>query len=273
VGRHGRRSASVVLGAIAALVGTVTPLHAGASGSTVTLTVTTKNPVVTGDTWVTYAKTGYSQATLQGSVSPVAIGAVAKLLAQPFPYHAAPRVEATSALTVTGTSAPFSFVASTQLSTRYAVEVFASSTTTTAMATSASVTVYSTSTGSGSNAERCNGSTCTLTVHLVTVVPPSTIAVERHKHVFTYLDLVAATSGVRPKPTTYALVAAVVRGPKVTGQDLHYVLTFTYREPHDAYWFFWETCTRDTQALDGLGLPGHHGCGNHSFMATSPYLG
>jgi hypothetical protein len=273
VRRHGRTSAIGALGAIAVLLAMASPLDAGASAATVTLTATTKNPVVTGDTWVTFARAGYSEATLQGTASGVAVGAVAKLLAQAFPYQTAPRVVATSALAVAGTSAPFSFSVAPQLSTHYAVEVLASSVATTAEGTSTTLTVYATSTGSGSNAESCRASRCTLTVHLTTVVPPSTIGVERRKHEFTYLDLVTTASGVRPTPTTYALVNATVRGPTVTGRDLHYVLTIAYREPRDAYWFFWEACTRDTLSLDGLGLPGHHGCGDRTFVATSPYLG
>jgi hypothetical protein len=266
-------TALAALGALAVLVSTVAPLDAAAAGPTVSAAARARNPVVTGDTWVTYGRAGWTQATVHGTASGVAAGAVARLVAQPFPFHAAGSVTASAALSVQGSSAPFRFSVAPEVATRYRVEVFASSADATPEAVSAPVVVYATSWGTGSNAEVCNRVTCTLTVHLTSVLPRSTIAVERHKHEFTYLDLVRSPSNVRPRPTTYTLVAATVRGPRASGHDLRYVITIVYHEPPYSYWYFWETCTRDTLGKDGLGLPGSHGCGTRSVSAATPYLG
>lgn len=261
------------LGALAVLTATVPPIDAGASSTTVTLAASARNPVVTGDTWVTYGRGGYTQATLRGSASGVAPGAVARLYARSFPFRAPPRVITSATLAVQGATAPFRFTVAPQLATRYEVEVFATASDTTPEGASPVVSVYAAAWGTGSSAETCNGTSCTLTVHLTSVFPSTTIPVERHKHQFTYLDLVRSPSNVQPTPTTYTLVAAAVQGPRVTGHDLRYVLTIVYQEPAYSYWYFWQTCTRDTLGRDGLGLPGAHGCGAHAVSAATPYLG
>ena len=35
----------------------------------------------------------------------------------------------------------------------------------------------------------------------------------------------------------------------------------------------WTTCSKDTEAADGIGLPGHHGCGAERVLSSAPYLG
>ena len=110
-------------------------------------------------------------------------------------------------------------------------------------------------------------------MHLVYVMPTSAVSIERQKHQFAYLSLPRSPNGAQPKPTTYHLMPARVAGPKVAGHDERFVLTITYAEPHYRYWYYWQTCSRDTIAKDGLGLPGYHGCGTHAVSPSTPYLG
>ena len=42
---------------------------------------------------------------------------------------------------------------------------------------------------------------------------------------------------------------------------------------NDAYAWNWNTCSKDTEAEDGIGLPGNHGCGSKSVPASAVYLG
>lgn len=41
----------------------------------------------------------------------------------------------------------------------------------------------------------------------------------------------------------------------------------------DGYAWNWNTCSKDTEAEDGIGLPGNHGCGSKSVPASAVYLG
>jgi hypothetical protein len=39
-------------------------------------------------------------------------------------------------------------------------------------------------------------------------------------------------------------------------------------------YYVWEICTKDTEARDGLGLPGHHHCGDRSVRYSAQgYIG
>ena len=259
--------------ALLATATTAGPPSAGASGTAVSVHAVSRNQVVTGETWVTYGRPGYTTATLQGTAAGVAAGAVAELLAQPYPFTSTARVVATVPLAVQGTSAPYRFTVAPQVVTRYRVEVLATAQATSPEAVSSSVSIYATYFGTGSSAETCTGTSCTLTVHLSSVLPRSAIPVERTKHQFAYLSLPRAPTGAQPRPTTYHLVSATVTGPKVAGNNMRYVITITYAEPGYRYWYYWQTCTRDTVARDGVGLPGSHGCGKSAVSPSVPYLG
>ena len=42
---------------------------------------------------------------------------------------------------------------------------------------------------------------------------------------------------------------------------------------NDAYHWDWNACSKDTEAEDGIGLPGHHGCGDERILDSAPYVG
>ena len=50
-------------------------------------------------------------------------------------------------------------------------------------------------------------------------------------------------------------------------------VSFAFTVGNDAYHFYWETCSKDTEAQDGLGLPGAHNCGAASIPVPPGYLG
>jgi hypothetical protein len=250
------------------------PAIATAGETLIPATVTSHNAVVTGEVWVTFGRTGYTDATFSGTATSVATGAVATLYAEPFPFTGTPVAVQTVPLTVTGTSAPFSFTVTPELETRYHVEVFASSTSTTPETWSASLPVFVTSWSSASNAETCGVSACTIHINQVSILPKSTIPVEKTKHQFVYLDVARWNGGPQPSPTAFHLVPASVSAPTVSGDHVRLRITITYPRPASRlWWWFWESCTRDTVARDGLGLAGPHGCGKPTLSPHAPYLG
>jgi len=42
---------------------------------------------------------------------------------------------------------------------------------------------------------------------------------------------------------------------------------------NDAYNWNWTSCNQDTEAQDGMGLPGRHGCGARRVDVSASYLG
>ena len=50
-------------------------------------------------------------------------------------------------------------------------------------------------------------------------------------------------------------------------------VTFSFRIGDDAYYWDWNSCIKDTEPEDGIGLPGHHGCGDPRVLDSASYLG
>jgi hypothetical protein len=264
----------VVLGVLVlALSASALPASAGVTRGTADLHATSRNPVVTSYTWVTYGRSGYTNATLRGTATGFSSGAVVRLYAQSFPFHAASAPIRSAVLTDKDGSSSYAFAVTPAVATRYRVRVFSSSTATKSEASSALLVVYAATNGVGSSSNGCTGAKCTLSVHLTYVVPKSAIAVERRKHQYVYLDLPKAPNGVQPGPTTYQLVKARLSAPSVKGHDIRFSIRISYAKPAYSYWYYWEVCDRDSVGRDGLGLPGRHGCGNRTLAASSTYVG
>jgi hypothetical protein len=66
----------------------------------------------------------------------------------------------------------------------------------------------------------------------------------------------------------------VVSGPrKVAADQYDLTLRFSYRIGRDNYSWEADFGAKNTEPADGLGLPGHHGCGNRRISSTIRYLG
>jgi hypothetical protein len=55
-----------------------------------------------------------------------------------------------------------------------------------------------------------------------------------------------------------------------------YAVTVTFTFPigkKDGYTWFWAACVQGSEAADGVGLPGGHGCGAKAIPAVHSYLG
>ena len=51
-------------------------------------------------------------------------------------------------------------------------------------------------------------------------------------------------------------------------------IKFTFRIGNRGYFYEFNACQPDTEAKDGLNLPGHHGCGTLKEISSKrPYLG
>jgi hypothetical protein len=60
---------------------------------------------------------------------------------------------------------------------------------------------------------------------------------------------------------------------RVSADEYERTITLTFDVGNDAYNWNWTSCNQDTESQDGMGLPGHHDCGNASVLVSEGYLG
>jgi hypothetical protein len=101
--------------------------------------------------------------------------------------------------------------------------------------------VYLTTGGSTNAPQRCKRPVCHETFHLRIVAPAAAVAREEAKHWYVYFaDHLTTTPGKVPAPPTVLKL---------------------------------DTKATVSKAKDGLGLPGHHSCGNKQVSTRLTYLG
>jgi hypothetical protein len=136
--------------------------------------------------------------------------------------------------------------------------------------------VYVEGLGNVTGKRRCTRPVCHITLHLYVSVPARAYRTEAAKHWYLYLGLRLSSWRTPPAPRFLGLdTTATASAPKrrhlwqfeVT---LHYKFRIGRK---DGYTWRVNFCTRDSVTTDGLGLPGHHGCGDKRISATTGYLG
>jgi len=203
-------------------------------------------------------------------------GEVAQLYAQPFPYQRAPAPAGSVILHPSGGAATYEFRVTPVLATRYTVMVFDSSTAAAPLATSASRTIYVTTGGSYGTAQTCTRPVCHETLPVHVLVPASALSTEISKPWYVYFNINLSTGKVPPAPTALLLNsgdAHVTAPQRVSANEYERTITFTFDIGNDAYNWNWTSCNQDTESQDGMGLPGHHDCGNASVLVSESYLG
>jgi len=229
-----------------------------------------------GDVFVVYHGGKDASARLRGVIKGVTSGEVAQLRAQPFPYSHVPVPVGSVILHRQGTAAPFAFTVTPSVATRYTVELLSSSTATKLVASSATRTIYVTLTGSTENAQTCGRPVCHQTFHMHVSVPASALETEISKAWLPYFA-VKLGPGKEPSPPKMLVLGAgnpnVSASQRVSASEFDLVITFSFRIGNNAFNWNWNTCLKDTEAVDGIGLPGHHSCGAPQVLASATYLG
>jgi hypothetical protein len=59
----------------------------------------------------------------------------------------------------------------------------------------------------------------------------------------------------------------------IAPNEYELVVPTEFHVGNEGYSFKYSFCVRDTLSTDGLGLPGHHGCGDSSVPVSTRYLG
>jgi hypothetical protein len=273
--RPWRGLAAVTLAAVLLTTLELPASAASATSSAVTITITAKSrlPRVTGDTLVIFKDKKLATATISGSITGAASGDVATLFARPFPYTQR-AVPIGTPKTLNGTSPePYSFTVTPGIATRYQVKVTATGT---QVGSSAVRVVYVTAGSHFSNAKKCARPVCTQRLRVTFVIPASALRRESAKHLYFYFGLRLNRSRIPRLPRRLKLHAhaRITRLGRRSAIRFQWRITWSFRIGRRGYNFNVAVCTKDTEAKDGVGLPGHHRCGVKSFsVAKTPYLG
>jgi hypothetical protein len=215
-----------------------------------------------------HAKGNANTAVIAGNVTGAAPGDTATLLAEPFGRSsftaAAPPFPLSGAA-----SQAYTFKVKPSLATKYKVEVMTGAK---PQITSPAQTVYVTADEAIKNLHAKCGLTlrCTITYRLYVSLASSAYKTEAGKHVYLYQALFFGK-----QPTTFSLVpkATASKARKVNAGEFFNLVTFHVKFRNRSQNWLPASCSKDTESRDGLGLPGHHGCGVKRFSAKTVYLG
>lgn len=262
----------VLAGGLAAASGTPA-LAAPAASPTVTIAANSQFRPVTGDVFVVFNTGKYAKAQIHGNISRASSKGVARLFAQPFPFSSAPK--SVGSVTLTGSTMPYSFTVTPTLATRYRVELFANSKSAKPLAESAVSTVYVSNLQVPSGLSKCSRPVCHENLRVTEFVPASALKDEMAKRWYFYFGLNLSRTGIPPQPKVLTLDthATISRATRTSAGSFARTISWSFRIGNDRYYPLASLCTKDTEATDGLGLPGHHGCGNSKISATVEYLG
>jgi hypothetical protein len=275
------RTAAVALaasGLVAATVATADPAvaqTASRASVAVSISVSSKNPVITKDVLVVFkGAKGTSAATVSGSVSGATAGEVAALYAQPFPFTSKPaRLPGDTVSLTGGGSQSYKFTTHPSLATRYTVRVLASSTSTSATAQSRVRIVYVVTNQSLAGAKLCGRPVCHEHLRITTRLPASAYKTEAGKKWYFYFGLKLSATG-KPAPKFLFLKhAKISKARKISSTAFERTISFSFRIGNDGYHWLPAFCSKDTESKDGINLPGHHSCGVKKIRSTTVYLG
>jgi hypothetical protein len=273
------RRIAVAAFVVAAAAGLAVALLPGGGGGgtvadTATVPIAAKSalPALNGDVYVVYLGGQQSSAQIYGEVKQPVSGEVARLYAQQFPYRDSPTPAGSATLHPAGTTASYAFQVTPTLATRYRVELFRSGTAATPLATSGVATVYVTLYRTSEKLRTCGRPVCNESLQVTYLVPPSALQAELSKRVYLYFGINLSPSTV-PSPPQYLSLGAgdahATTTRQISADEFGYTVTFSFQVGADAFELNWRQCTVATEAADGIGLPGHHACGDERIPAAS----
>jgi hypothetical protein len=258
--------------------GAIPAADASPAASIITISATSPNypgltakdhDLVDGHAVVVYKLANADTATVSGTVTTAATNDTAQLLAEPFGKKSYSAVGTPQPLTtVSSTTASYSFSVTPTLATKYEVQLAGTDT-----ELSSSVTVYVTAYESAPPKwvkNKCTTKRCVFSFRIYVAVPASAYKTESGKHIYLYIAI-----GDPRLPKDYTLTkAGKVAGPtRVNSGEFRDTLTYYVPVKNAKTDWVPNACAKDTESKDGLGLPGHHGCGSKHVARTTIYLG
>lgn len=230
--------------------GAVLPAASSArsDATTVSIIAATANQPIGHLVWATYGQTaGISGATSDGQA-----GTTVELQKSVFPFKAGFTAAGQTQTDATGS---YSFTEKPSLATQYRVVLGSDPAT-----QSSVVTVYVGADWINLPTRPCSGFSCRKTFGNKIIYPASVAKREGAKRAYFYFGVRYGSQGTPPARVRLVKTGRLhhVRGPRYRAA---FSVTFSTVQ---AYYYEWAICTKDTEARDGLGLPGHHSCGRRA---------
>jgi hypothetical protein len=268
--------AAAVLAAAAGLVMSAAMPAMSAPAPTITIKATSQIKPFAGYVYVAYHDGKYSAAQISGTVTNAVTGGVIRLMAQRFPYNK-PAVRAGSKAVTADGKLSYTFTVHPTIATHYTVMLFHSPTAAHATAWSVRKTVYFLPGGSVIPPSKCKRPTCHEVIRIRTLLPASLVREEMPKHWYFYFGIHRTTVPGKipsaPKTMKLDTKATTPKATRLSASTYRNVIKFSFWVGNEGYYWIWQSCTKDSEAKDGVGLPGHHACGNKQISAKVGYLG
>jgi hypothetical protein len=245
----------------------------GPASLSVTIAASSGLPPAGGDVYVRYRDGAQASARISGQVSDAKNGEIARLYAQPFPYHNAPVPVGSLTLHPADTTASYAFAVTPSRATRYQVKLFSNSAAAKPLAASRTAIVYVTVDGITGSAQKCLRPVCHEKLYVRILVPVAALATEIAQRWYPYFGLRQALGQQPPSPQLLALGAGraqLSRPRRISSDEFGWIITFSFPVGQRAYAWNWTACTKPSQASDGIGLPGHNGCGSDRIRTSAP---
>jgi hypothetical protein len=205
---------------------------------------------------------------VSGTVTTTATTDSATLLAKPFGARKFTQVGTPVTLTPASGVASYSFNVTPSLATQYKVAVSGADT-----ATSGPASVYVTE-GVSIPAKHVrahrSGNTIKFSFRLYVLMPKSALRHEIGKHWYKYFTVGYPRL---PKFAPLDRAATVSKATKVNSGEFFRTFSYSFRLRHSNPNPDPIECVKDTESTDGMGLPGHHGCGAKRVRTNVLYLG
>jgi hypothetical protein len=231
-------------------------------------------PRVSGHVLVLFEGGRYATARIRATITGAAPGDVVSLMASRFPFRRAPAVIASRPLT--SATGSYSFTVRPRIATRYRVQLSRPGAGLTPLARSAARTVYLTPGGRVMRKQGCGtGPFCRPAYRFYVYLPGRLVRGYLRRHWFVYVGKKRSARRVPRQPYWLSVdQAATVSAPRrITRRQYEVTVGFSFYLGQDAARWNVLTCEQDTEAADGIGLPGRHGCGSHRIRRTVAYLG
>jgi hypothetical protein len=250
------------------------PANASPADPSVSIRTSSALAKVSGDTHVMYKAGRYAAATVSGTVTGGRPGEVVALIARAFDASRFRPTGVHAALSRRGT---YAFTVRPDVATTYRVQLISGHT---IVAPSPQAVVYVEGRYFSTGVRACGNSRpiCWQTLRVVVLVPPSAYKTEAAKRWFLYSGLRLGPIGRIPAPPRYLFLdrhghATVSRPRPFHAREFIVTLRFRFNIGNSSYRLAMNYCTKDTERIDGLGLPGHHGCGAIRIRLNAGYLG
>ena len=234
-------------------------------------------PTVSGDVYVVYLGGKQANAEVYGEISKAANGEVAELYAQQFPYQQRTTQAGSVILHPAGGTARYEFQVTPTLATRYRVELFQSSARRRPSPRRAPRPFMSAQLGTSGEYRDLQppGLQRVATSDLYGAAfgaadrdVQAAVSVLRHQP--------GAAKSLPPTPQWLYLGPATASSQhrtRISADRIQLYRDLLVQVGDDAYDWAWTRVPKATEAEDGIGLPGHHGCGDERVLHSASYLG